>query len=183
MKLAILSLAAALPLALLACKPAEPPAVAAPTAPMPPMSEAPPAPVTAPTMHVMYDAAQLQWGDAPPAFERGAQAVVLSGDPGKAEYFILRLKAPPGYKVATHWHPTDELVTLLEGDVTLKMDANAPGEHAHTFAPGGFVVLPATMLHEATTKNGMVVQVEGMGPFELTYADPNDDPRKRAAQE
>ena len=65
--------------------------------------------------HVMYDAAQLKWGDAPPALERGAQAAVLSGDPGSPGPFVLRLKFPAGYKVATHWHPTDEHVTVIEG--------------------------------------------------------------------
>ena len=58
--------------------------------------------------HVMYDAAQLQWGDAPPALEKGAQVAVLSGDPGKAGPFVIRLKAPAGFKVArTGIRPTN----------------------------------------------------------------------------
>jgi hypothetical protein len=35
------------------------------------------------------------------------------------------------------------------------------------------------MHHAASTKDGAVVQVEGMGPFVLNYVDPKDDPRLR----
>ena len=155
MKPSFLLLALALPLAVLADEP--------------PMSM---------STHVMHDAAQLQWGDAPPALEKGAQAVVLSGDPGKAGWYVLRLKAPAGFKVALHWHPAVEQVTVLEGDLSLRMGEGAD-VHTHAFAPGGYVVLPARMQHAASTEGGAVLQIEGMGPFELNYVDPKDDPRKR----
>jgi quercetin dioxygenase-like cupin family protein len=137
----------------------------------------PATPAQAASTHVVVDARELKWGDAPPAFERGAQAVVLSGDPGKAGLFVLRLKAPAGYRIANHWHPTDEHVTLLEGDVSLRMD---DATQAHTLAPGAYVLLPAHMHHAVTTRGGMTVQVSGMGPFALTYVDPKDDPRTRS---
>ena len=49
---------------------------------------------------------QLQWAPAPPVLPKGAQAAVLSGDPGKPGLFTLRLKTPAGYKIAAHSHPT-----------------------------------------------------------------------------
>src|SRR5438552_11171459 len=57
----------------------------------------------------------IQWGDAPPSLPPGAKMAVLSGDPGKAGAYTLRLKAPDGYKVASHWHPTDENLTIISG--------------------------------------------------------------------
>lgn len=141
-----------------------------------------PTPAPAASTHVMYDAAELEWGAAPEAFEPGAQAVILSGDPTRPGLFVLRLKAPAGFRIANHWHPTDEHVTLLEGDLTLAMDQDAEGAHQHTFSPGAYVLLPANMHHAASTGNGMTLQVSGMGPFELNYVDPKDDPRKRPAE-
>jgi hypothetical protein len=126
--------------------------------------------------HVALQAADIKWGEAPPAFERGAQFAVLSGDPGKPGPFVIRLKVPAGYKVANHWHPFDEQVTLLEGDATVQMNDGAQNQ---AFSRGAFVVLPAQMHHAVATKGGMTVQVSAMGPFELTYVDPKDDPRKR----
>ena len=177
MKLLPLVLAASLlPMALCAGEPNPPP-----VPPPPGMPPAPGMPSATMSKHVMYDSAQLKWGDPPAALERGAQAVVLSGDPGSPGPFVIRLKAPAGYKIATHWHPTDEQVTVIEGDFTLDMDVHGAGAHAHTFGPGGYALLPAKMHHAASTKRGAIVQVSGMGPFELNYVDPKDDPRQRAA--
>lgn len=130
------------------------------------------------TRHAMVKAATTQWGDAPPSLPRGAQAAILVGDPGKEGIFTLRLKMPPGYRIPRHWHPTDEAVTLIEGDLTLSM-GEASSAHADTFAPGDFVNLPARMHHEASSKSGAVVQVQSTGPFQINYIDPKNDPRKQ----
>jgi quercetin dioxygenase-like cupin family protein len=142
-----------------------------------------PAPATQPGMtaqaastHVVLQEADLKWGEAPPAFERGAQFAVLSGDPGKPGLFVVRIKMPPGFRVANHWHPSDEHVTLLRGDANLQMDDSAQSQD---LSGGAYVLLPARMHHAVSTKNGATVQVMAMGPFELTYVDPKDDPRKR----
>ena len=131
--------------------------------------------------HAMIRAADTKWGDAPPMLPKGAQAAVLYGDPGKAGPFAIRLKAPAGYKVPRHWHPTDEQVTIIEGDFTLSM-GEAGSTHDGTFAPGDYVSLPANMQHEGSTKGGTVVQINSTGPFEITYVDPKDDPRKQPAK-
>lgn len=131
-------------------------------------------PGTAP--HAITRAAATTWGDAPPVLPPGAQASVLAGDPGKPGVFTIRLKMPPGYRVPRHWHPTDEAVTLVEGDLTLSM-GEAGVAHDGTLLPGDFVNLPARMQHEASTTGGAVVQVQSSGPFEITYLDPKDDPR------
>jgi quercetin dioxygenase-like cupin family protein len=126
--------------------------------------------------HAMVHAADTKWGPAPPAFPKGAQAAVLYGDPGKAGPFAIRLKAPAGYKVPRHWHSADEQVTIIEGDFALSM-GEMGNTHDGTFAPGDYISMPAKMQHEATTKNGVVVQVNAVGPFDMNYVDPKDDPR------
>lgn len=67
---------------------------------------------------------------------------------------------------------------MLKGDLTLQV-GEGDGAHEHTFSPGGYVLLPAKMHHTASTRTGMILQVSAMGPFELIYIDPKDDPRKR----
>lgn len=132
--------------------------------------------------HVMVKAAEVKWGDPPPALERGAQAAVLAGDPGQAgELFVLRLKMPAGYRIARHWHPTDEHVTVVEGELTLEMGDGA-NRHSATFGPGDYVLLPARMHHMGSTTSGTVVQIDAKGPFEINYVDPKEDPRKRVAK-
>jgi len=140
----------------------------------------PATPHAAPSSHVMFDADSLKWGDAPPSLPKGAQMVVLSGDPEKPGPFALRLKTPAGYKVARHWHPSEERVTVLQGDFHLQM-GDGTGAHAHAFAPGGYVVMPPRMQHAASTQGGAIVQIDSMGPFQIHYVDPKDDPRTATA--
>ncbi len=44
--------------------------------------------------------------------------------------------------------------------------------------PGGFFSSGAEMRHFAWTKGETVIQVTGVGPFDITYVDPKDDPSK-----
>src|SRR6478609_7611580 len=59
----------------------------------------------------------LKWMAGPPGLPDGAQFAVVSGDPGKAQKFIINLMLPAGYAVPAHWHPTTEKVSVLSGKV------------------------------------------------------------------
>ena len=126
-------------------------------------------------MHHVIRAASIEWGPAPPVLPAGAQMAVLYGDPGKPGAFAIRLKAPAGYRVPRHWHPTDEQVTLISGDFNLSMGKKDEAMDA-ALAPGDYVNLPAQMQHEASTQDGAVVEIHSEGPFQIHYVDPADDP-------
>jgi quercetin dioxygenase-like cupin family protein len=126
-------------------------------------------------MHDVVRAASTAWGPAPPVLPAGAQMAVLYGDPGKPGAFAIRLKAPAGYRVPRHWHPTDEQVTLISGDFNLSMGKKDEAMDA-ALVPGDYANLPAQMQHEASTKNGAVVEIHSEGPFQIHYVDPADDP-------
>jgi quercetin dioxygenase-like cupin family protein len=127
--------------------------------------------------HVMFSAADLKWSDGPPALPPGAKIAVLTGDPGKAGPFTIRLKFPAGYKVAPHTHPTVENVTVVSGAIGLGSGAKFDETAGHEMAAGGFAVMPAGMEHFAWCKSECVVQVHSTGPFEVKYVNPADDPR------
>jgi len=146
----------------------------------PPATTPPPAAASTPastSAHVMVTPAQIVWGDAPPFLKKGAKFVVLSGDPGAPGPFAIRLKIPAGYRIAPHWHPTDENVTVIAGTFSLGMGEKFDQASAKTLPPGGYAVLPAEMRHFAWSKGGATVQVNGIGPFAITYVNPSDDPR------
>lgn len=46
--------------------------------------------------HVLTAPPEIQWGDPPPVFEKGASFTVMSGDPGQPGLFVVRLKMPAG---------------------------------------------------------------------------------------
>ena len=105
---------------------------------------------------------------------------VLQGDPGKAALFTVRLDLPDGYKVAPHFHPTDEYITIIKGTFLLGMGDKLDPAHATKLPTGGFSTVDANMHHFAIAKGRTIVQVNAMGPFVLTYVDPADDPSKKS---
>jgi quercetin dioxygenase-like cupin family protein len=123
--------------------------------------------------------ASMKWGPAPPGLPAGARLAVLSGDPGKEGMFTIRLRFPPGYAVAPHHHPTDELVTVINGQLSLGMGKAMNRRKAATLIQGGYVVAPANMNHYAFTRSGATIQITAHGPFQIIYDNPRDDPRRR----
>ncbi len=121
----------------------------------------------------------MRWGPAPPSLPRGAQAVVLAGNPDRPGIFTLRLRFPPGYAVPPHSHPGEEHVTIISGQLNFGMGRRMNRARATRLVPGGFVHAPARMNHYAFTRGGAVIQVTGQGPFAVTYVNPADDPRRR----
>jgi quercetin dioxygenase-like cupin family protein len=130
--------------------------------------------------HTIITPNDVKWGPAPPSLPSGAQIAVLSGDPSKAEPFTIRLKAPDGYKIMPHWHPTDENVTVLEGTFVMGTGEKFDEAAAHAMPAGSFVRMPKGTRHYAMAKGQTVVQVHAVGPFVINYVNPNDDPRKQA---
>jgi quercetin dioxygenase-like cupin family protein len=121
--------------------------------------------------------ASLKWAAAPPSLPDGAQMAVVSGNPGKKGKFVIELKMPADYAVPPHWHPTDEHVTVLSGKLHYAMTDKIDMAKATTLTAGHSVTMKAKMHHWVHAPTEATVQVSGMGPFQITYVDPKDDPR------
>jgi hypothetical protein len=132
-----------------------------------------------PSAHVVVAAPEIKWGPAPPVLEKGAEFAVVSGDPSKAGPYVIRLKIPAGFKIAPHWHPTDENVTVISGTFALAMGEKFDAAALKDLPAGGYALMPAEMRHFAQAKTAATVQVHGVGPFALNYVNPADDPSKR----
>jgi len=104
---------------------------------------------------------------------------VVSGNPGKKGMFTLQLKMPADYAVPPHSHPTNEVVKVVSGKLHYGMGDKLDMSHAKTLTPRHSVTMKATMNHWVHAPAPATVQVSGMGPFEITYVDPKDDPRKK----
>jgi quercetin dioxygenase-like cupin family protein len=122
---------------------------------------------------------EAQWGPAPPMLPAGAQIAVLSGDPTKPAPYAVRLKFPANYAIPAHSHPTDENVVVTSGAVTFgmgdKLDKKSAGNK--TIGVGGYGIAPAGMNHYAFTTQESTIVLFGMGPVEVKYVNPADDPR------
>jgi len=126
-------------------------------------------------MHVTPD--QIKWGPMPEGLPPGAQSAVLSGDPNSNGPFVIRVKAPAGYTVAPHRHSKDEDVTVIAGKVGIVMGDTLSKDPSQALPPGSFVHMPSGMAHFAWGEEDSIIQIDGIGPFDITYINPKDDPR------
>jgi hypothetical protein len=130
--------------------------------------------------HVVMPANEVKWGPAPPGLPPGAQAAVLSGDPSKAGPFALTARLPDGYRVPPHSHPTAENVIVTAGTLMVGMGDKADEASMKALGAGGYALMPQKMTHYVRAKGPTTIIVQGMGPFEINYVNPQDDPRKTA---
>ena len=130
--------------------------------------------------HAMVAAGTLKWGDAPPGLPAGSRFAVVSGDPSQPGPFVIRVQLPAKYRIAPHWHPSTENLTVLSGTVALAMGDKLDDAAMQDVTTGGFVSMPAEMRHTLLSKTASTIQVHGTGPFAINYVNPADDPRTKA---
>ena len=123
-------------------------------------------------------AGAVKWGPAPAVLPKGGQMAGLSGDPGKSGPFTVRLKMPAGYKIPPHQHPHSERVTVISGELRFGTGDKLDENRAQRLSPGGFVDLPANVIHYAFATVETVIQISAEGPFGIKYGNPADDPSK-----
>ena len=123
---------------------------------------------------------QIKYGPPPPFLAPGSQLAVVEGDPtASTGDFTIRLKMPDGYKIAPHWHPKRENVTVISGNFKVGMGDKWDDTKMMTFPAGSFAYLDPEMHHYAQASGEVVVQVHGMSPLQFNYVNPADDPSKK----
>jgi hypothetical protein len=120
-----------------------------------------------------------KWGDIPaaamvgtPSVEVGGklQVAIVQGNPMQAgQPYTLRLSCTDGAKIAPHWHPTTENVTVLKGTFALGMGSKWDPSALKDLPVGGFASAPARMRHFGSCKGDTIVQVHGLGPFVINF--------------
>jgi hypothetical protein len=122
----------------------------------------------------------IPFGPAPPFVAPGAQLAVLEGNPMAATGdYTVRLKMPDGYRIAPHWHPKRENVTIISGTFKVGMGDRFDESKMGSFPAGSFAYLDPNMHHYAMASGEVVVQIHGMSPVQFNYVNPEDDPQKK----
>jgi pimeloyl-ACP methyl ester carboxylesterase len=107
------------------------------------------------------------WHEAPPGMPPGGTFAVISGDPREAGPFVMRVRLPAGYMLPPYRRPQEEQLIVLAGAITVGTCGESGAFDTRKLTVGAYASLPANELHFAHTQDGAIVQIVGIGPFEV----------------
>jgi anti-sigma factor ChrR (cupin superfamily) len=128
--------------------------------------------------HKMVKAADLKWDDLP-SLPKGAKAATIEGPMNEAVPFTVRIKLPANYTLPAHWHPAVERVTVLSGTFNMGMGDKFDKSKTTPVGVGDMMIMQPKTHHFAWTDKETIVQLNGTGPWGITYVNADDDPRKK----
>ena len=113
---------------------------------------------------------KIQWIPSEAPFPPGAFSAVLDGDMSKPGPFTLRFKMPPGYTIAPHWHSSTELVTILEGKMSVTSGTAIDKRALNFLGAGSFFIVHDHDPHYAVVGDEWtIIQVSAEGPFDIHF--------------
>jgi hypothetical protein len=93
---------------------------------------------------------------------------VVSGDPSKpGAPFVLRIANRANQIVPVHWHPEDENITVVQGTWYLGSGDKFDRKLLREMNVGDYALMPKKMHHFAWSKTDTIIQVHGIGPFQV----------------
>ncbi len=113
----------------------------------------------------------IVWSAGPPALPPGSKMAVLEGNPRAEGMFTMRVRVPAGSAIPPHWHPRQERVTILSGEVDLSFGSIANAGSVTRYRAGSFYVNPPRVMHYLFFPEATEMQMTGIGPWELQTSD------------
>lgn len=124
---------------------------------------------------------ELRWADAGPNLPPGTKIALLDGNPATPDQlFTYRLKMPAGARLPPHAHPADEHVTIISGELLSGLGDTWDDQAMRRMPAGSYYALPGGTHHYALVTKECVMQMHGVGPWEIHYLNPEDDPQRTA---
>jgi quercetin dioxygenase-like cupin family protein len=95
---------------------------------------------------------------------------ILSGDPEIAgQPFVMRIRELPGTIIPRHTHPVDENITVVQGIWFFAVGETWDKSALHELRAGDYAFAPKGSTMFGYCPDGAIVQVHGVGPFEIHW--------------
>ena len=96
----------------------------------------------------------------------------VSGNPDKAgAQYVIRIPNDANQIVLPHWHPEDENIVVVKGTWYMGMGDKFDRSALREMNVGALVLVPKHVHHFAWSKTGTIIQVHGIGPFQVIPVD------------
>ena len=120
----------------------------------------------------------LKWVKGPASLPAGAKLAILKGDFAKPGTLAYRLKLPAGYQLMPQSSPAINRIVVVSG--TFYLGAGEKFDRARTIPMStGYVHWLDESPYFAWTKEETVIEIDGVGPWSVSYVNPGDNPMKR----
>lgn len=120
--------------------------------------------------HVVH-ADEINWAPCPPGLPENCLICVLEGSPKSADLFSVRFQFTKDIYLPAHTHTKDERVTILKGNAYVAFGKGATQEDATVFKAGDYYVNARNEIHTVWADSGAVLQITGIGPWEVDFID------------
>jgi quercetin dioxygenase-like cupin family protein len=127
--------------------------------------------------HIMLDPSELVWNDLPSL--PGVKISVVEGPLNQPVPIMFRLKFPPNFKVAPHWHPGIEHITIISGTLHMGLGSVFDASKTRALKAGAISIMQPGTHHYVWTDEETIAQVHSIGPWSVNYVNPADDPAKK----
>jgi quercetin dioxygenase-like cupin family protein len=128
--------------------------------------------------HIMLAPSELTWKDLPSL--PGVKIAVIEGPLDQKVPIMFRLKFPPNFKVAPHWHPGVEHVTIISGTLHMGIGSVFDVSKTRALTAGSVSIMQPGTHHFVWTNEETIGQVHSIGPWSVNYVNPADDPAKKS---
>lgn len=119
------------------------------------------------SIKIVSDNNKLQWLEMP---NSAGKYAVIAGNPEKEEMFVVRVKFPPNYSIAPHYHQHYEYDTVIAGSCNIASGDDLTKANGRLVKAGSFVSIPPNMVHRGWTgSEGAIIQLSGIGPWHPKY--------------
>lgn len=117
-----------------------------------------------PQAYARVTPADLKWNPLP-SMPKGAQIVVLHGNPAKPGLFTIRVRLPANFQLPVHSHPDERVRAIISGTYYSAIGQEVDRSKLMAFPPGTFSHVPPKVWQFAETRDEEVVfQITGVGP-------------------
>jgi quercetin dioxygenase-like cupin family protein len=127
--------------------------------------------------HIMLSPSELTWTDLPSL--PGVKLAIIQGPLNQAVPIMFRLKFPANSKVAPHWHPGVEHITIISGTLHMGIGTVFDGSKTRPLTPGSVSIMQPGTRHFVWTNEETIGQIHSIGPWSVNYVNPADDPTKK----
>ncbi|HET6896461.1 MAG TPA: cupin domain-containing protein [Candidatus Baltobacteraceae bacterium] len=95
---------------------------------------------------------------------KGSSSAVLTGDPNKTGFAVIRVKMPDGYSNAPHYHAHPEYITVMQGTLLFGTGDKIDKSKVRVLPAGSFITVPPGLHHWSMARGETIEEVAGDGP-------------------